>query len=142
MKKLIFSAAVVAASVFGVYTANQNNAMALMSDLQMEDIEALGQLGDAQNPSMIDHMWYVGNHTADTPEDIVKVNGMGGSYYEYSAQGPNLKQVTVVLDCQYTTSYSLGFMSSSQSTGPNPKTVQKCGYGTGGCVDKTCLDYL
>ena len=41
MKKIFISAAVVAASVFGVYTANQNNAMANLSDLQKENLEAL-----------------------------------------------------------------------------------------------------
>ena len=49
MKKIFISAAVVAASVFGVYTANQNNAMAQMSDLQMENIEALGQQGEGSS---------------------------------------------------------------------------------------------
>ena len=47
MKRLFISDAVVAASVFVVYTANQNNAMAQMSDLQMENIEALGQQGES-----------------------------------------------------------------------------------------------
>jgi len=41
MKKIFISAAVVAASVFGVYTANQNNAKANLSDLQKENLEAL-----------------------------------------------------------------------------------------------------
>ncbi len=51
MKNLIFSAAVVAASVFGVYTANQNSAMANLSALQMENIEALGGIGDGEHNS-------------------------------------------------------------------------------------------
>ncbi|MBR4265348.1 MAG: hypothetical protein IKQ46_04745 [Bacteroidales bacterium] len=41
MKKIFISAAVVAASVFGVCTANQNSAMAQMSDLLLEESEVL-----------------------------------------------------------------------------------------------------
>ena len=43
VKKLIFSAAVVAASVFGVYTANQNNEKANLSALQLENVEILAE---------------------------------------------------------------------------------------------------
>lgn len=43
MKKVIFGLAVVAAAALGVYSANTDNAMAQMSDLQMENVEALGQ---------------------------------------------------------------------------------------------------
>ena len=43
MKKVLFSLAVVAAAAFGVYTANKNNATSQMDDLQLENLEALGQ---------------------------------------------------------------------------------------------------
>ena len=41
MKKVIFGLAVVAAAAFGAYTANMDNAVAQMSDLQMDEIETL-----------------------------------------------------------------------------------------------------
>ena len=43
MKKVIFGLAVVAAAAFGAYNANKADAKAQMSDLQMENVEALGQ---------------------------------------------------------------------------------------------------
>ncbi|MBR4326181.1 MAG: hypothetical protein IKP73_11715 [Bacteroidales bacterium] len=43
MKKVIFGLAVVAAAAFGVYTANKDNAEAQMSNLQLENVEALAQ---------------------------------------------------------------------------------------------------
>jgi hypothetical protein len=43
MKKIFISAAVVVASVFGVYTANQNSAMANLSALEMENLELLAE---------------------------------------------------------------------------------------------------
>ncbi len=43
MKKVFFIAAVVAASIFGVMKANDVNSNSKMSDLQMENIEAIGQ---------------------------------------------------------------------------------------------------
>ena len=49
MKRLFISAAVVAASVFGVYTANQNNAMANLSALQMENLELLAEGESSQS---------------------------------------------------------------------------------------------
>lgn len=41
MKKVIFGLAVVAAATFGVYNANTNNAIAQLSDLQLDEIETL-----------------------------------------------------------------------------------------------------
>ena len=49
MKKLIFGLAVVAAAVFGVYTASENYAMSQMSDLQVENVEALAQNETSQS---------------------------------------------------------------------------------------------
>lgn len=49
MKKVIFGLAVVAAAALGVYNANKGNVKAQMSDLQMENIEALGQDGEPNN---------------------------------------------------------------------------------------------
>ena len=46
MKKLILSAVVAAGAMFGAYTANQANDFAF-SDLQIENIEALGDGGDS-----------------------------------------------------------------------------------------------
>ena len=43
MKKVIFGLAVVAAAAFGAYNANKTDAKAEMSDLQKENVEALGQ---------------------------------------------------------------------------------------------------
>lgn len=48
MKKLILSAVVAAAAVFGAYTANQTSNEVAMNDLQVENIEALGE-GDGSN---------------------------------------------------------------------------------------------
>ena len=58
LKKTLFGAAVVAAAGFGTFTANQNNKQALLSDLQLDNVEILAE-GDTD--SMIDHMWKVGN---------------------------------------------------------------------------------
>lgn len=41
MKKVLLGLAVVAAAAFGAYTANMDNAVAQMSDLQMDEIETL-----------------------------------------------------------------------------------------------------
>ena len=43
MKKFLFGAAVVAAAGFGTFTANQNNNQALLSDLQLDNVEVFGQ---------------------------------------------------------------------------------------------------
>jgi hypothetical protein len=50
MKKVIFGLAVVAAAAFGVYTANKADAKAQMSDLQSENVEALGEVESFKNP--------------------------------------------------------------------------------------------
>ena len=75
MKKIFISAAVVAASVFGVCTANQNSAMANLSALEMENIEALGGIGD-------------GEHNSNCPNGCVA--GYSGCYcgawYDYYAE--------------------------------------------------------
>ena len=73
MKKIFISAAVVAAAVFGVYTANQNNAMAQMSDLQMENIEALGQDGEPTN----------GGTQTESSSYREKVGPIGTNWAEY-----------------------------------------------------------
>ncbi len=44
MKKIILSAVVAAAAIFGAYTANKTDEVA-MSDLQVENVEALGDGG-------------------------------------------------------------------------------------------------
>ena len=46
MKKVIFGLAVVAAAAFGAYNANKADAKAQLSDLQMENVEALGNGGE------------------------------------------------------------------------------------------------
>ena len=46
MKKLIISAVVVVGAIFGVYAANQSNNEVVMSDLQIENVEALADRGD------------------------------------------------------------------------------------------------
>ena len=43
MKKFLFGLAVVAAAAVGVYTANKDNAMSQMNDLQVENIELLAE---------------------------------------------------------------------------------------------------
>jgi len=73
MKKIFISAAVVAASVFGFYTANQNIAMANLSALEMENLELLAE---GEPGSMIDHMWSVGNNGSN-----------GGSQKEWPCPG-------------------------------------------------------
>lgn len=49
MKKIVLGAAFVAAAGFGTFTANQSNNQAQMSDLQMENIEALAQNGESSS---------------------------------------------------------------------------------------------
>lgn len=49
MKKVFFIAAVVAAAVFGVMKATDTNTSSTMSDLQMENVEALAN-GDDYAP--------------------------------------------------------------------------------------------
>ncbi|MBO7598164.1 MAG: hypothetical protein J6T70_14085 [Bacteroidales bacterium] len=44
MKKVIFGMAVVAAAAFGAYNANTTDEDAQLSDLQMENVEALGEV--------------------------------------------------------------------------------------------------
>lgn len=51
MKKLILSAVVATAAVFGAYTANQTSNEVAMNDLQVENIEALGDGSDGENKS-------------------------------------------------------------------------------------------
>jgi len=48
MKKIILSAVVAAAAIFGAYSASQNSNEVAMNDLQMENIEALA--GAGENP--------------------------------------------------------------------------------------------
>ena len=55
MKKIIFGLAVVAAVAFGAYNVNKADAKAQMSDLQLENIEALGQLGEPDWASYCDY---------------------------------------------------------------------------------------
>lgn len=50
MKKIILSAVVAAAAVFGAYTANQTSNEVAMNDLQVENVEALG---DGEDPCNI-----------------------------------------------------------------------------------------
>lgn len=59
MKKVIFGLAVVAAAALGTYNANKDNAMAQMSDLQTENVEALGQ-SESNNPIKVEVV-YPGN---------------------------------------------------------------------------------
>jgi len=55
MKKVIFGLAVVAVAAFGAYNANKADAKAQMSDLQLENIEALGQDGEPDWASYCDY---------------------------------------------------------------------------------------
>jgi len=86
MKKIFISAAVVAASVFGFYTANQNNAKANLSDLQLENVEALGQeepIGsytDCRSVCRFSELYYC---------DIRKSSYLGYSYYHCPDSYPN-----------------------------------------------------
>lgn len=56
MKKFILCAAVVAAAVFGVIKANELNNN--MTDLQMENVEALARRGDASGPCCVSSSGY------------------------------------------------------------------------------------
>ena len=69
MKKFIFGAAVVAAAGFGTFTANQNNNQALLSDLQLENVEVFGQ--DVEPDTHV----YTGRGAEEQHLDIIVIDG-------------------------------------------------------------------
>ncbi len=142
MKKLILSAVVAAGAMFGAYTANQtNNEVDLaVSDLQIEDVEALAW-GDVQD-FLVQYAGYLNyTYTGQAPSDVVLCSGENGTYYLYAmGGGPNYKQCTVMENCTYSYTANFGVVQTTANSGSNYKTVEKCGYGLGGCVNKTCLD--
>jgi len=82
MKKIFISAAVVAASVFGVYTANQNNAKANLSALELDDVEVL-----AEGENLPVDLY--GKHGANP-----NLNDPGNGV-EYSSVGPSMTGPTM-----------------------------------------------
>ncbi len=67
MKKFFIIAAVAAASIFGLVKANDVNVNNSMSDLQMENLEALGQ---KTAEVVVDFICIGGGHCATMPDGV------------------------------------------------------------------------
>lgn len=67
MKKLFICAAVIAAAAFGVMKATETNVNNSMSDLQMENLEALGQ---KPGEVVVDFICIGGGHCATMPDGV------------------------------------------------------------------------
>ena len=76
MKKVLIGMSVIAAAAFGVYTANRDVAMSQMSDLQVENVEALAQDETSQS-------FYERTGCEATTENIV-CKGKDGKRYSFA----------------------------------------------------------
>lgn len=122
MKKFKFLVGAVA--LFAIVVVNVWNAatVAKRAELNAADIEAIANPEPGNEPVLIH-------------------GSLGGSYL-FGPDGTNNKQCYIVEDCRYSRTTSCAVVSEEVQSGVNPVNVAKCGYGEGGCVNKTCIDYI